>query len=71
MVQKFEPLSENSSTLVSQAGYEPGYHYLEQKFMELARSRKCHFSNQHKNKKGRQLLFILMSSYSILYNVYT
>ena len=44
---------------------------LEQKFKELARSRKCRFSNQHKNKKGRQLLFILMSSYSILYNVYT
>jgi len=28
MVQKFEPLSENSSPLVSQAGYRPGYHYL-------------------------------------------
>jgi len=28
MVQKFEPLSEISSRLVSQAGYGPGYHYL-------------------------------------------
>jgi len=37
MVQEFEPLSEKSSPLVSQAGYRPGYHYLGTEIQETSK----------------------------------